>query len=249
MTKLCQIIAIANGTKGRTQKSISDIYHKLQKKELLQGISRKYQPRDDEGEQLPPESNKVRCTVRESIEEFTSSLCNLFNIVATQDLANTKAKADVRVDGQVVLADVPVTTLLFLEKQLVDIGTFASKIPTLETSEEWSYSEEADCYATPAQKSLRTKKVYKNHVKAEATEHHPAQVEVFTEDVVVGEWSTVKFSGAIPQSKKHEIETRVRKLQDAVKMAREEANSIEVTDVKIGPAVFDFLFETSASSA
>jgi hypothetical protein len=35
-------------------------------------------------------------------------------------------------------------------------------------------------------------------VKAEATEKHPAQVEVYHEDVVVGQWKTVKFSGALP---------------------------------------------------
>ena len=46
--------------------------------------------------------------------------------------------------------------------------------------------------------TLRTKKVPRNHVKAEATEKHPAQVEVYYEDVAVGYWTTVKFSGALP---------------------------------------------------
>ena len=36
-------------------------------------------------------------------------------------------------------------------------------------------------------------------MKYEATEKHPAQVETYTEDIKVGEWTMVKFSGAIPQ--------------------------------------------------
>ena len=40
MAKLNQIIALVNGTKARTQKTITEVYHKLQKKELVTGISR-----------------------------------------------------------------------------------------------------------------------------------------------------------------------------------------------------------------
>jgi len=35
---------------------------------------------------------------------------------------------------------------------------------------------------------------------------------------------------------------RVEKLQEAVKFAREEANSIEVEDQKVGATFFDYLF-------
>jgi hypothetical protein len=36
---------------------------------------------------------------------------------------------------------------------------------------------------------------------------------------------------------------RVRKLQDAVKFAREESNGIEVAEQKIGAKIFDFIFK------
>jgi hypothetical protein len=89
---------------------------------------------------------------------------------------------------------------------------------------------------------VRTKKVPRNHVKAEATEKHPAQVEVYHEDVVVGYWRTVKFSGALPAQRVNELLERVEKLQAAVKFAREDANGTEVTDQKPGKKVFDYLF-------
>ena len=76
----------------------------------------------------------------------------------------------------------------------------------------------------------------------EATEHHPAQVETYSEDVVVGTWERVLFSGAMPAVKKKELLGKVNDLIDAVKFAREEANTTTVQDVHVAKAVFDFLF-------
>jgi hypothetical protein len=90
--------------------------------------------------------------------------------------------------------------------------------------------------------TIKTKKIPRNHVKAEATEKHPAQVEVYYEDVVVGTWRTIKFSGALPASRVNELLNRVEKLQEAVKFAREEANNLEVTEPKVGAKVFQYLF-------
>ena len=90
--------------------------------------------------------------------------------------------------------------------------------------------------------TVRTKKIPRNHVKAEATEHHPAQVEVYYEDVAVGYWRTVKFSGALPARRVNELLERVERLQQAVKFAREEANNLEVEDQKVGEKVFQYLF-------
>jgi hypothetical protein len=60
--------------------------------------------------------------------------------------------------------------------------------------------------------------------------------------VQVGQWRTVKFSGALPAQERNELLQRIRKLQEGVKFAREEANSKEVDDVKLGNKVFDFVF-------
>jgi hypothetical protein len=68
-----------------------------------------------------------------------------------------------------------------------------------------------------------------------------AQVEVYYEDVTVGFWRTVKFSGAMPAKRVNELLERVEKLQEAVKFAREEANNAETSEQKVGEAVFKFL--------
>jgi hypothetical protein len=77
---------------------------------------------------------------------------------------------------------------------------------------------------------------------SEATKEHPAQVQVYMEDVPVGDWTTVKFSGALPATRVREILGRVTALQEAVKFAREEANGAEVADQRAGEAVFRYLF-------
>jgi len=243
MPKLNQIIAITPGKKSAAQKAITEVHHKLQKETLLDGISRTYKPKDDEGEQFPAEKKQVQLKVKDAVRSVAADLTELFDLVATQDYANCLAKANVVVDGKMMLKDVPVTHLLFLEKQLVDIHTFVEKLPTLDPAEHWEYNQQADAYASDPYQTTKTKKVLKNHVKAEATKEHPAQVETYTEDVLVGYWTTIKFSGAIPAKEKNELLERVKKLQEAVKFAREEANSMTVEQQKEGGSVFKYLFD------
>ena len=180
-----------------------------------------------------------------AIGSAIAALTEEMDIVATQDAANRSACADIVVDGKVVLERVAVTTLLFLEKQLVDLNTFVESFPTLDPAQKWEHSDEANCFASTSE-TTRTKKVPKNHVKYEATKEHPAQVELFHEDLVVGYWRKTDFSGAIPQQRKQAMLSRIRQLQDAVKCAREEANTQEVKDVKIANSLLGFVFENSA---
>jgi hypothetical protein len=241
--KLNQVIAIEKGTKSRSLQDLTEAHHTLQKPALLAGISRTYRPKDEEGEQFPPESTRVQIKAEDVIRKTSEVLTKLFDVVATKDWANCSAKADVIVDGNVLLSQVPATYLLFLEKQLVDLQTFIKMLPVLDASETWTFDPSADYWATEPMQTTKTKKIPRNHVKAEATEKHPAQVEVYYEDVVVGTWRTTKFSGALPASRVNELLNRVEKLQEAVKFAREEANNMEVTEQKMGAKVFHYLFD------
>jgi hypothetical protein len=242
MTRLNQIIAVEKGVKSRSFQELTEAHQALQKPSLLAGIARTYRPKDEEGEVLPPESTRVQIKADQIIRETVAVLTKLFDVTATKDWANCRAKADIVVDGRVLLADAPATYLLFVEKQLVDLHTFVKKLPVLDASESWNFDASADCWATEPVQSVRTKKIPRNHVKAEATEKHPAQVEVYYEDVSVGYWRTVKFSGALPAQRVNELLSRVEKLQQAVKFAREEANNLEIEDQQIGARLFEYLF-------
>lgn len=240
--KLNQIIAIEKGVKGTSFQELTEAHHLLQKPSLLAGLSRTYQPKDEEGEQFPPEFTRVQASAETVIKDTAKILTKLFDVTAAKDWANCSARADIVVDGRTLAADVPATYLLFLEKQLVDMHTFIRKLPTLDPSETWAFDPSADAYVTEAVQTAKTKKVPRNHVKAEATDKHPAQVETYMEDIIVGYWRTVKFSGALPASRVKELLDRVDKLQQAVKYAREEANSIEAPDKRVGESVFGYLF-------
>ena len=242
MAKLNQIIAVQAGKKSQAKETLTEAYHKLKKPELLNGIVRTYQPRDEGGEPQPDERKMVQLKVNETIRQVMRDLVEMFDVVATQDWANCQARGDVTVDGRKLLQAVPVTHLLFLEKQLVDLRTFLEALPTLDTAEEWEYKPESDCYVSRPSRSHRTKKVPRNHIKYEATKEHPAQVEMYMEDVWVGTWTTTKFSGAVPAATRNAMLDRVRKLQDAVKAAREEANGVDVKAQKVGDVVLGYIF-------
>ncbi|MFF0517748.1 hypothetical protein ACFYTC_03520 [Actinomadura nitritigenes] len=242
MAKLNQIIAVEKGAKSRAQREIAEIGQRLQKTALLSGISRTYQPLDDEGESLPPESTRVQVKAEGTLKEVAAALTRLFDITATKDWANCDARADVTVDGRTVLEQVPVAHLLFLEKQLTELAALVDRLPVLDAAESWTFDESADVWRTEPVRTTRTKKIPRAHVLYEATTEHPAQVETYTEDVIIGTWTRTAFSGALPARRVNELRERVAKLQAAVKFAREEANGAEVTDRKVGEAVFGYLF-------
>ena len=242
MTKLSQLIAVEKGVKSDATRRVTDLHRDVQKQPLLSGISRAYQPRDDEGEPLPPESTRVQLKAEDVLTQAAGILTRLFDVTLSKDTANCTARADVKVDGGTLLADVPVTYLLFLEKQLTDVHTFVAKLPLLDPAEEWTEDPAAGAWKTHPAKTVRSKKIPHNHVLSEATKEHAAQVQVYMEDVPVGEWTTVKFSGAMPATRVWAILDRVEELQRAVKFAREEANGTDVTDRNAGEAIFSYLF-------
>lgn len=242
MAKLNQIIAVLSGKKTQSQKAITEVYKKLQKPALFDGISRVYLPADEDGETQPPERKHVQYNTEQAIRDARNALTDLFDVAATQDWTNCEARSDIVVDGQTLLADVPVTYLLFLEKQMTDLHAFVTAIPVLDSSERWEWDENAASYISQPFVTNRTKKVPRSHVLYEATKEHPAQVEMYTEDIKVGEWRTMKSSGGLPAQERNTILNRIRRLQDAIKFAREQANQREAIDQKTGSKVLDFVF-------
>ena len=61
-------------------------------------------------------------------------------------------------------------------------------------------------------------------------------------DLAVGTWTTTYMSSAIPATDQAEVLQRIVTLQDAVKSAREKANSIEVEQITIGRTILDHVF-------
>lgn len=245
MARLNQIVAVVSGKKSDAEKAITEIYHKVQKDGLFAGISKTYSRLREDGEELPPERKLVQYRVSDAIREFRAAMTPVFDTTLTQDVGNTHAVASVELDGKVIMKDVPVPHLLFLEKKLTDLSTFISKLPTLDPGQEWNFNSNSDCYETSPIWRYHTRKEPRRFEKSAATDKFPAQVEVFHEDVNVGKWITVNQHGGIPAKDQRAMLGRVKSLLEAVKKAREAANLTEVDQQKSGEKIFDYVFDGS----
>lgn len=241
MGRLHETLAVEPAVKAQASAFLTTAHHTVTKPALLAGLSRTYQPRDEDGDQLPPETARVQVRADTVLRNVAAELTRWFDVTATKEVANQRATANVVVDGTVLIPDAPVTFLLFLEKRLVDLRTFMAKLPVLDPAETWTYSDVADCWVTEPVKTVRARKVPRNHVLAPAEGPHPAQVQVYHEDIPAGDWTLVKFSGALPAARVAELVNRVDRLAEAVKVARVTANTADTEPQHVGKALFGWL--------
>lgn len=245
MPKLNQIIAIEDGSKKNGYADLSKTHHVLQKPDLFSGFVATYAPHTEDPTLKQPEQRKVvQQNAAEIVKLAQAGLAEMWNIVATKDIGNCSAKADIIVDGVTLATQVPVTHLLFLEKQLNDMRTFIAKLPVLDPAKEWQYDTNKGMYTTkfPEQR-IKTRKVHKSLVKIEPGPHSPGQAEIITVDEPEGVWTQVDMSTAYPQDAIKNMLDRVSKLSAAVKSAREEANSIAVDKATIAEKLLGYIFE------
>lgn len=242
MGQLNAIIAIEKGVKQRAHSEMTIAYHAIQKPELFNGFDKKYQSNAEDGDKLPPERKLVHHTASEMFDVVRKSLGDLFAVTARKDWTNQQARASIELDSGVLLSDVPVTYLLFLEKHLTDLRVMIEKLPVLDPGEDWKLDVASGLYRSDVSKTHRTKKIQRGLVLYDATPNHPAQTQMITEDIVEGYWSTVRLSGAIAGTRKAEIQSRLEKLIIATKEAREKANALDEIPVPPTAPIFSYLF-------
>jgi hypothetical protein len=241
--KLNQIIAIEKNSREKAKKFLTEIYHKFQKTELFSGFNKKFSPLDENGERLEDETKKVDCKVNYLFEELVYVLVKAYDETLTKDKGNCIAFTDLIVNDETIAEKVPVTFLIYLEKQLVDLRTLINEIPVLSPSENWVYDAPTGLFKSEITTTHRYKKVPEVIVKYEATDKHPAQTELISIDKIIGHWSTQKMSGASEPDKKKKLLKRLEELIEAVKMAREECNTTFIEKQKIGASIFNYLLK------
>lgn len=245
MRRLHHVLAQEKGIKADAEKAFTKAHHT--KAELTVGINKTYVPAIEGGEQFPDEVQRIQVRTEDALNEVSTELTKLFDITLTKEVGNTHAKADVLLDGKVFLKDMPVTYLLWLEKRLEDLNTFIAKLPTLSDAEEWTWEPAQSCFVAKPTKTAKTAKVPTVLEKAPATDKHPAQTEVINIDKTIGHWTTVKRSGALQNDRVRALQVRARALREAVKIARESANSSEVQPAAAGGVIFGYLFADSSA--
>jgi len=242
MTKLNQIIALDKGVRANLERVVTNAYHQLQKTEAFTGLAKYYEPLVEEEFVYPPDNKKVTAKAPAIITDLQAAWERLFDLTLTKDSTNQQAKADIMVGGVTLATDVPVSTLIWLEKRLVDVKTVLAKMPVTDVAKDWSWDSDHQVWRSTQVKTLRQKKLDEYITVAPATDKHAAQVVKATKDVPEGHWFTTELSGALSPQQRDVYLAKVAQLTEAVKTAREQANMTEVTDRTMGNSILSFVF-------
>lgn len=243
MPLLSQVIGHATDSKKALKAILTDIYHRLQKASVYTGLTRTYQPMTEDGAQLPPESNMVQTTVTKELLAVREPLVRYLNDSIALNQGNTIALVDVVVNGEIMFSKVPPTFLMELKKQLIELHTMISKLPTLDPSTQWQFNANSGVYVSSPMTTFKTQKTKRMMTLAPATDKHPAQVTTWDEDVAVGTWTKVDLSGAIPLPLRNSLVAKVVTLQTAVEDALSEANATKVKVFEGGQKVVEYLLK------
>jgi len=191
------------------------------------------------------ESRELSTTVLERLAREDEFKIRNYDCQLQREEANAIARADVILpDGQIV-GNFPVGYLMYLEKQLARERDIFEKAPTIDARIRWEPDPDAAFEgvrkSAEPQKTNKTEKQRVVLEKAKATDKHPAQVDVFEKDVVVGYYSTVRKTGKLSAHEKHERLRRYDILLTAVRQAKAKANETEVPRAEIGARICHFL--------
>lgn len=245
-TKLHEILAVESDRESAASAIIAETTTVfLKKPDHFQGKHSIYKSFEEHSEEDADESTKdLVTTVPDKLKHCFSVIARALDVTATKDATNQKAVAAIMVNGTQLTPDLPATTLLMLENRLKRWMELFQAIPTLAPGRPWELdpSKGDFIYTDKAPDTrYRTKKVPMHKVLVEPTEHHPAQIERWTEDVRIGKVIDTVWSGMMSPADKALLINRCQELLAATKQARQRANMTEVEDMKIADKLFAFL--------
>ena len=245
MSQLHEVLAAETDLKAQYRAILDETIHTMTKKqELFSGqqkvLRMSAEDRQDENQDLESQVNE---TIDGKLDYMWNTVARAIDVAATKENTNGSAKADVVVNDEVVLKDVPVTVLLSLENQLDKLFDVYKHIPTLSPTLSWEKDTQDDRAIMKSNeiKSFKTEKRVEPTVLYPATKEHPAQVKEYSKDVVIGTINTTHFSGLISPGVKSTRLGKITDLRTAVKEARQRANTTQVIPVKYGEAIKDFI--------
>lgn len=257
-TYLHQILAVDRGIEADAKRDLDEVRRVMAvggKQDPLTGLSRTHKSRNPERwPDLPPETRRVQVTMADLLDGAQKALIRLFDVKYTREAGNAEAAADIVLDGEVILAGVPVNYLMFLEGQLASlIATLIDRIPVRNPAEDW-HDQATDpnlprgVWASAPRETPSTTRETTSVTGYEATEHQPAQIRWIETDVNTGRWNLVSYSGQLSVQDVQELRRRASRMLIAVRYAREQANMLEVENKKAGKVILGRIFGDLVSS-
>ncbi len=246
--KLYELLAVRANLKGQADACRSDLLNTFEKK-VLHFAKRlvTFKPIAEEGIQRTEEQLEMQTTVRRELEWLTGIWEGAMDVAFQCDTGNQQSKSDVVLaDGTILLAQVPGSALLELEKRVNEALTLIKGIPTLDPAKGFTLAtDQANTgvhVARPVER-IRTQKVQEPLVLLQPTKEHPGKAEVISKDVPIGTILTQEWSGLLTVGEKGDMLERGEMLLRAVKQAVTRSTQVDV-DVtkKIGRTVLGYLF-------
>lgn len=245
--QLHQILAVEGRKQEEAQKILKETQKIFGKEGALDGLTKEYTPVNEDGEKLPSERKEFTTTALARLLWTKGFICDSADVTLTKDRTNARGKAVASLEvGGIYFGEFSAAELLSLEKILKKWKSeMFDLIPTLDHAKKWVDDKDFELAGVRrvenAEITRRTRKEQSPLVLYDATDKHPAQVQVQTRDVHVGNFTTVHFSGKMTSKEKADILTRVTKLIDEVIRTRSRANQAEVSEVKEAGKIFDFI--------
>lgn len=253
MAKLHELLAVETDQRGQAEACRKDLKYTFENKGHLftkKLVTLKF--REDGVDDRTEEQLSLQTTVGDELKWITEKLRPSVDIGHQVDVGNTLAKADVVLDnGEMLLKDVPTTSLLRLAHRLDEIRELVHSIKTLDPSQGFDLdpNDRKGVYKARDKHSTRGEKKFDYVVMVQPTERHPAQVKELMVDKVTVDVVTQEWSGLITVKQKADMLDRVEDVIRAVKKARARANEmdLDVRQYVIGTKVLNFVFGPEAA--
>ena len=245
-TKLHEIIAVEGDLQNITNKVIDEATQTFSKKaeHFIEQLS-KLEMNDEERQKENTTDHKAMVTtVGDKLSYVGKHVVKYYDAISRKERTNQEARADLVVDGEVLISDMPGTLLLGLESRLKQFRTMCEAIPTLQPGIVWALDETREGHVykmAEPRKRFKTEKIKESKVIVPPTKEFPAQVDTWTVDKPVGVYSDQLWNSMLSPAEKSELIGRVDKLTQAVKRARQRANEVEVVDLRVGRKIVDYI--------
>lgn len=248
MPHLHEVLAVDKELEQVAWKVVDEATTTFQKKvDHFQAFEKRYEAfsegRQKEVEGLA-EHKTLTTTVPDKLLYVGQHFIRFLDALAQKETTNQEAKADVIMDGHIILFQVPATLLLALEGKLSKLRGMFEAIPTLQPGVEWRLDPQAGRFVYRATKDVikqKTEKVMHHKVLVEPTKEHPAQIEKWFSDDPIAHSISTYWSGMLSSSQKATLLKRLDSLIYAIKQARMRANEQEVVKFDIGNTLFGYI--------
>ncbi len=246
-SKLHQVLAVERDLENQKKKIIGETRKVLGEHHLFNGMLKTLnmfdegRKREEDGQSTSTQpTTDVMTRINYTIPFITRHLDCVFQKEST----NTKAVADIIIDGDILMKDVPATMLLAMEREFTGYREIFQNIPVMQSGIEWAKDDTIAGNFFKTSTPIKTQKVEKDieyRVVVQPTKEHPAQIKEVPITKQVGEYTEYKWSGCVTLAKKADLLSRLEAFIQAVKKARARANAQEVQKVESTKSIFDWI--------